>query len=129
MGAERRIAERKSVDCIHVNDLTSVHNYMVIAREGYIVDASSTGFLMEINRSHLVPEELRENLTLEAIVGQQVVLYLPQMNLDLDGVITRANHVGKGLFHVAIEFSNEVPEYWRECLCDLLPAPGEVNNE
>ena len=129
MGAERRIAERKSVDCIHVNDLTSVHNYMVIAREGYIVDASSTGFLMEVNRTDLVPEELRDNLSLESIVGQSVVLYLPQMNLDLDGSITRATHIGKGVFHIAIEFSNEVPEYWRECLCDLLPSPGEIKQE
>ena len=126
MGAERRIAERKMIDSIHVSDLTSLNNFRVIAREAYIVDASITGFLMHIERSDLVPSELKSNLTLQPLVGQQVVLYLPQMNLDLDGTITRASHKGKGVYHVAVEFSAEVPEYWRECLIDLLPSPGEM---
>ena len=123
---KRKVKDRKLVDCIHISDLTSTTNYLVIAKEGYIVDASSTGFLMRINRKDFEAAELKENLTLDSVVGHKVVLYLPQMNLDLDGEITRATHVGKGEFHVGVEFAHEVPEYWRECLCDLLPAPGEI---
>ncbi|MCB0342889.1 MAG: hypothetical protein H6626_12595 [Pseudobdellovibrionaceae bacterium] len=126
MGAERRIADRKTVDCINVTDLTSLNDFRVIARQASIVDASITGFLMEIDRRELVPDLLKKNLTLEPIVGQNVVLYLPQMNLDLDGTITRAIHIGRGVYHVAVEFSKDVPEYWRECLIDLLPEPGEI---
>lgn len=128
MGAERRVAERKHVEAVTVADITSLSNYAVLAKTGYIVDASSSGFLMHIRREDLVPEKLRHNLTLEELVGQQVVLYLPQMNLDLDGSITRADHTGKGVFEIAITFSDEVPEYWRECLVDLLPSPGEMED-
>ena len=128
MGAERRVAERKSVDAITVSDVTSMSNYTVIAKTGRIVDASSSGFLLYITRDNIVPQELRQNLTLESLVGQQVVLLLPQMNLDLDGKITRAEHIGKGEFEIAITFSPEVPEYWRECLVDLLPSPGEIED-
>ena len=127
--AERRIAARKIVDFIHIAELTSLSSYSVIAREGVIVDASQSGFLLRIERQQLVPKEYRENLTLTALVGHQVVMYLPQMNLDLDGTITRADHVGKGHFEIAITFSAEVPEYWRDCLVDLLPAPGEIQTE
>ena len=128
MKAERRIAARKVVDFIHVAELTSLSSYSVIAREGVIADASQSGFLVKVERGQLVPKELRENLTMEGLVGHQVVMYLPQMNLDLDGTITRATHIGKGMFEIAVKFSPDVPEYWRDCLVDLLPAPGEIAN-
>jgi hypothetical protein len=126
MKAERRIAARKVVDLIQVAELTSLSNYAVIAREGTIVNASRTGFMLKLDRKDFALKELRENLSLEELVGHQVVMYLPQMNLDLDGTVTRAEHIGKGLFQVAVTFSPEVPEYWRECLVELLPAPGEI---
>ena len=127
MGAEKRQAERKSVDYVNICDLTSLTNYNLIANQGYIVDASIDGFLLVISRQDLVPDDLRQNLDLESIVGQDVVLYLPQMNLDLDGCVTRATHKGKGNFEVAVRFSPDIPEYWKECLMDLLPSPGEID--
>lgn len=51
------------------------------------------------------------------------------MNLDLDGTVNRTLHKGRGNFEIAIEFSRDVPEYWRECLIDLLPAPGEMEDD
>lgn len=128
MKAERRIATRKVVDLIHVNELTSLSSYSVIAHEGVIVDASQSGFLLRVERTKLVPKEYRENLAMTTLIGHQVVMYLPQMNLDLDGTITRASHIGKGHFEIAITFAPDVPEYWRDCLVDLLPAPGEILN-
>jgi hypothetical protein len=129
MKAERRHSARKVVDTIHVAELTSLSSYSVIAREGVIVDASNTGFLVKVDRTALVPKEYRENLNMTNLVGHQVVMYLPQMNLDLDGTITRADHVGKGRFEIAVTFSADVPEYWRGCLVELLPAPGEIQDD
>jgi hypothetical protein len=127
--SERRAAERKSVDSIEVAELTSLKHYQVLARSGQIIDASSSGLLMTLSRKDLVPKTLRENLSLQDLVGQHIVMFLPQMNLDLDGTIVRADHIGRGFFEVAIEFSDEVPLYWRECLIDLLPGPGEMEEE
>lgn len=127
MKSDRRLANRKNVEGVQFNDLTSITNYIVIARGGKIVNASTNGFLIEVERDDLVPDELRENLSLEATLGQQVALYLPQMNLDLDGTITRTTHLGRGRFAIAIDFSYDVPEYWRACLIDLLPSPGEID--
>ena len=126
MKSERRVAGRKEVEGILISDLTAITNYAVIAKAGRIVNASTSGFLLEINRKDLVPKSLRENLNLESLLGQHVALYLPQMNLDLDGSVTRATHMGQGRFVVGVDFSYEVPEYWRACLVDLLPTPGEM---
>lgn len=128
MKAERRIAVRKVVDFIHIAELTSLSSYSVIAHEGAIVDASRSGFLLRVERTKFVPADLRENLTIDNLVGHQVVMYLPQMNLDLDGTVTRTAHLGKGHFEIAVTFSPDVPEYWRECLVELLPAPGEIGS-
>lgn len=129
MGAERRIAERKSVDSVAIADLTLAENYQLLARHGLIIDASTSGFLMLISRRDLLDKELRSNLNLDTLIGKQVVLFLPQMNLDLDGVIKRTAHTGQGFFEIAVQFSKDVPEYWRECLIDLLPGPGEIRAE
>ncbi len=127
--SDRRVSNRKDIDFIQVNDLTAINDYSVIASTGQIINASPSGFLLQIQRKDLIPDSLKGTLTLDATLGKQVVLYLPQMNLDLDGTITRASHMGKGKFVVAIDFSTEVPVYWRDCLIDLLPAPGELEME
>ena len=132
MKAEKKFAvraDRKEVEEIHVAELTSLSSYGVIAREAIIIDASHSGFLMLLDRKALVPKEYRESLSLEKLIGHQVVMFLPQMNLDLDGKVTRAHHCGKGKFEIAVQFSDDTPAYWRECLVDLLPAPGEMITE
>lgn len=129
MKAERRSDTRKIVEPIHVLDLTLMDSYSIIATQGMIVDASSTGFLIHVDRRDLGPEELRQNLTLEPLHSARVVLYVPQMNLDMDGTITRTKLVGHGYFEIAVDFSDDIPKYWRECLVDLLPTPGEFEDE
>ena len=126
--ANRRIADRKDVDVIEITDLTSLSDYEILVRQARIVDTSTSGLLLEVERKHLVPKNLRENLSLQEIKGLKVAMFLPQMNLDLDGTITRADHIGKGKFEVGIQFSDEVPLYWRECLVELMPAPGEIDS-
>lgn len=127
MSAERRFADRKQVDPVRVAELTSLSSYNVIAKEGTIIDASPSGFLLKVNRADLIPAEYRKNLSLHELIGDQVVMFLPQMNLDLDGTVTRAHHTGRGTFEIAVTFSQDIPEYWRDCLVDLLPAPGEFD--
>lgn len=128
MKAERRIKERKEIDQIVVSELTSLSSYNVIAHTGAIVDASSSGFLLVLERKQVVAKELRDGLSLDPLIGHQVVMFLPQMNLDLDGTVIRTEHKGKGRFEVAVTFSRDVPEYWRDCLVDLLPGPGELTD-
>lgn len=126
---ERRFAPRKNLEYIDAIELTSLSHFNVFASEAKIVDVSSSGYLMHISRQHFTQTELRDTLSLDAVIGHQIAMFLPQLNLDLDGTIIRAKHVGKGFFEVAVTFTPETPQFWRECLVDLLPGPNELKVE
>ena len=128
MGAEKRIAKRKVTETLDVIDVTSLKSYLVLSKEAKIVNASTSGFLMEIDRRHFELEELKNNINIDKLLNEKIVLFLPQMNLDLEGIITRTKHVGKGIFEVAAQFTPNVPEYWKDCLIELLPEPGEFDD-
>lgn len=126
---ERRYAPRKTLEYIDAIELTSLSHFNVFASEAKIVDVSSSGYLLHVSRQNFVQAELRDTLSLDAVLGHHIVMFLPQLNLDLDGTIIRAKHIGKGFFEVAVTFNADTPHFWRECLVDLLPGPGEVKAE
>ena len=128
MKAEQRVAERKELEPLYISDLTSLDPFSLLARSGVIVDASASGFRIHIHRKDLVPKVLRENLTLDCIVGERVKMHIQQMELEIDGHVARTALLGKGTFEVAVDFSEQAPQYWRECLIDLLPMPGEMDS-
>jgi hypothetical protein len=116
-----RAAKRKQVGLIPISNLTTMSHFESIARFGHLIDASSTGFLIQVDREDLVPPGLRQNLSLESIEGESITLMINPMELEIDGHIARTRYIGKGVFEIAIDFSEDAPEYWRECLFDLLP--------
>jgi hypothetical protein len=113
--SNRRVAPRKEVSPIHVSYLTSLDDFAKIAKNCEIVEASSSGLLLLVRREDLIPQALRKNLNLE------------EMNIEISGVITRTQLTGKKGFHLAVDYTDDAPEYWRECLMDLLPSPGEMD--
>ena len=127
MQANRRVAPRREITPLQVSSISSMENLAKIARSAEIVEASTTGFLLTVKREDLIPAALRKNLTLESIHGTKVLLHLPQMNIEISGRIARTRLLGKQGFEIGIDYTDDAPEYWRECLVDLLPAPGEFD--
>lgn len=125
MKSERRIAQRKDINFIPVKNLATLDPFTMICKKAEIVDASSTGFLLYVHRKQLMPKGLRANLSLKPLEGERVMLKIEDMELDLDGFISRTRFIGDGIFEIAIDFSADAPEYWRECLVDLLPGSDE----
>jgi hypothetical protein len=128
MQQNRRVAPRREITPLEVSSVSSLENLAKLARYGEIIEASTTGFLLLIRREDLIPAALRKNLTLESLHGQKVLLHLPQMNLEISGRIARTKLLGKQGFEIGIDYAEDAPEYWRECLVDLLPAPGEFDS-
>ena len=125
--SNRRVAPRKEVSPIHVSYLTSLDDFAKIAKNCEIVEASSSGLLLLVRREDLIPQALRKNLNLDVLIGDRVFMHLEEMNIEISGVITRTQLMGKKGFHLAVDYTEDAPEYWRECLMDLLPAPGEMD--
>jgi hypothetical protein len=122
-----RRSNRKSVTGLTVSNITALSEFTVISKIGTLMDASSTGFLLHVERKDLIPKLLKTGLDISALEGEFVVIRLKEMDLEIDGTVTRTRHIGRGVFEVAIDFSDEAPEYWRECLVDLLPVDGEID--
>ena len=123
----RRIAPRKEVTPLTVGHLTSLDDFAKLARNCEVIEASASGLLLLIKREDLIPQTLRKNLNLDALIGDRVFMHLEEMNLEISGTIRRTQLMGKKGFHVAVDYSEDAPEYWRECLMDLLPNPGELD--
>ncbi len=123
-----RNKKRKYLNTIKFEEFTVLNNYKVIIDSGYIVDASVDGFRIELDRSSLKEEALKNNLSLDSLLGAHIAIFLPQMAMDLDGFVMRTSHNGNGNFSMYIEFSSDVPEYWRDCLIDLLPTDEDLED-
>ena len=128
MKTNRRIAPRREITPLTVSSVSSLENLAKIAKYGEIVEASTTGFLLIIKREDLIPTSLRKNLTLDALFDNKILLHLPQMNIEISGKIKRTKLLGKQGFELGVDYTDDAPEYWRECLVDLLPAPGEFED-
>ncbi len=124
---EKRLALRYEIEPIEISGFTSIDHMTLLSRSGLIVDASSSGFLMHLKRSDLVPKKFREQLSLTELEGDQILLMIPKMDLEISGRIVRTRRVSKETYEIAIDYSEDAPEYWRECLLDLLPRPGEMD--
>ena len=124
-----RSSVRRQITPLEVSSISSLENLSKIAKSGEIRQASTTGFLVIVKREDLVPAQLRRNLNIDEIVGLRVLLHLPQMNIEISGKIARTRLLGKKGYEIGVDFSDDAPEYWRECLFDLLPAPGEFDDE
>lgn len=124
---KRRMAPRKATTPISVSYLTSLDNFTKIARDCEVVEASSSGILMHVKREHLIPTALRRTLNLDMLIGDKVFMRLEDMNLEISGTIARTQLLGKAGFLIAVDYSDDAPKYWRECLIELLPTPGEID--
>jgi hypothetical protein len=122
--SDRRYSPREEVEPIEIRGFTSLDHTTLLSRTGEIIDASKTGFLLKVSRKSIVPQEFRDSLTLDNLVGDQVILTIDKMDLEIGGKITRTKRINKEVYEIAIDFSEDAPEYWRECLLDLLPRPG-----
>lgn len=129
MKPEKRYFERQDVDPLAIQGLISISDLTPIADAGYLVEASASGFRITIMREDLCDPLLRENLSLEEVEGLQVSIFIPAMDLDITGLIARTRYTGDAQFEIGIDYTSDAPEYWRECLCDLLPKPGELSED
>ena len=120
-------SDREDVHPIRIAGFMSLDHLTMIARDGHIVDASITGFLLRIERKALLPKRFREALSLDSLNGSKVLLRLDELNLEIGGTIARTRRPNKDMFEIAVDFSDDAPEYWRQCLLDLLPRPGEMD--
>ena len=126
MKVERRQFERKKLHPLEIQGIIATDSLTPIADGGTLVQASIRDFSLEVHRDNLCDPFLKKNLHLHKLEGLQVSILIPAMNLDVIGKITHTRYCGNSKFKINIDYSVDAPQYWRECLCELLPKPGEL---
>ena len=128
MGAQKRkfrSSPRKEVAKGHaqltVDSFSSLENLQKLAKYGQIVEASASGILIHFKREDFLRKDLRANLNIDQLIGEKVYFNIHEMDLEISGTVARTEFLGKKGFNVAVDYSSDAPEYWRECLMDLLP--------
>ena len=122
----RRQYARKSLDPIHVAEITVGERPTVLASAGIMLNASATGLLIRVPCSALNPDLVQSNGALAVPKGTLVMMHIVEMALDIDGEIVRTDQMGSEWWDIAMDFTASAPAYWRECLADLLPSVGEM---
>jgi len=106
-------------ETIRISEFSLSDTSDVIAQNALLFQVSPQGFYLKIHRKDL-PKPLRSHLNLDSICNQEVEMYLPTMNLNLDGTVVKTRHVGQGVFEIFIKFLDTIPQYWCDCLLDAL---------
>lgn len=117
-----RASPRKEVKPLTLDSFSSMENLEKLANYGELIEASASGILIHFKREDFVKKELRSNLNLDSMVGQKVYFNIHEMDLEISGTVARTQFLGKKGFYVAVDYSQDAPSYWRECLMDLLPT-------
>ena len=112
----------KELAKLTLDSFSSSDNLQKLAKFGQIIEASSSGILIKFKRDDFVAKELRSNLNIDQLVGKNIFFNIHEMNLEISGKVARTKFLGKDGFLVAVDYTTDAPEYWRECLMDLLPT-------
>jgi hypothetical protein len=116
-----RVSSRHNIQPLEIHGMISIANLTPICDFGHIVEASSSGFKLIVKRDDFCQSEHKSTMNLDKLNGTAISLYIPIMDLDITGQVTRTKYVSNKEFEIGIDYSSDAPEYWRECLCDLLP--------
>jgi hypothetical protein len=121
-----RVAPRKEINQeaaqLTLDSFCSMENLEKLIKFGQIVEASSTGLLIKVQRKDFLNAELRANLNIDHLIGKEVFFNIHEMDLEINGKVARTQFLGKKGFLLAVDYSHDAPEYWRDCLMDLLPT-------
>ncbi len=95
----------------------------LVVKKAFVSALNLTGFKLIFHNKDLVSDSLRQPFHLRSLWKKDLYMYVPDMEMNLEGRVVGAQHLENGKWEVNMAFSSSAPRYWRECLCDLWPRP------
>ena len=111
----------KKIKGVKAASITLSNEENFIVKKALIPQIEPSGFHLIFNYRDLVAESLKFQLHLHSLWYKNIHMYIPDMQIELEGKVVSTQHLGEGTFKVNIQFSKTVPQYWRECLSELWP--------
>ena len=94
----------------------------LVVKKAFVSHLSPLGFKLICHSKNFITETLKFQMSCYALWQKELYMYIPDMNLDLEGIVTHVRYIQNGRWEISIEFSPSAPQYWRECLSDLWPT-------
>ena len=109
--------EKKYTDPYNVfTDIVSLSKKEILSRRSQLAGVTKEGLTVHSNKKFfLIPEK-----EFSRFLNQPVELFLSQYEIPFYGVITKICPLKKDLFEICIDFMENTPLYYRECVKDLL---------
>ena len=106
---------------IKVASIALAEEEKLVVKKAFVSNLSPLGFKLVFHNQNFISDSLKFHLHFYALLQKELCMYIPDMEMDLDGIVTDVRYLEDGKWEVSIEFSPSAPQYWRECLCDLWP--------
>ena len=116
--------ETRRLKGVRASSITLSNEENFIVKKAFIPQIKPSGFHLIFNYRDLVAESLKFQLHLHSLWYKNIHMYIPDMQIELEGTVVSTQHLGKGTFKVNIKFPKTTPKYWRECLSELWPKPA-----
>jgi hypothetical protein len=123
----RQEAVRKQIEQIDVLNVKNTENGEVYFSRASIVDISPTGLLLRVSRADILALPLRSTLTFSQLHSVSVGFTIEIMDTYIEGYVARTKLEDRSHFLVAVDIREDAPEYWRQCLVELLPDPADAD--
>ena len=108
--------------------ITLFNEENILVKRAFVSKVTPSGFTLTFNCRDLVLSQVRdhsfssENGGLGFLLYRNIRIYIPEMDIDLEGNTVALSSLEAGNFALQIEFLPESPKYWGECLQDLWPV-------
>lgn len=124
---KNRRSLRKTTHPLQLQRVALGPEQTLLSQGGTLVEVSETGFKILLDRKEFPSSKFRSQLDLNELVNELISIHIEELDLIIQGTIQRTQFLGKGIFEIGVDYSDTAPEYWRECLVDLLPHPNEID--
>ena len=120
---------QKLKENLEVTQLSLMSNSKITIKSARLFQVSPDGLYINLERKNL-PSSLKKDLNLDSLLNKEIAMNLSIMNIQLNGLITNARYTGGGVFEIFVQFLNNTPRYWYDCLMDVIVSYpyGEFSN-
>ena len=113
--------ETKKAKGVKATSIALSYEENLIVKKALVQEVSPKGFNLIFNYQDLLIDSLKWQWDLRTLWYKNIDMYIPDMEMDLEGKVMGIKRLDKGNFEVNMEFPHNQPLYWRECLFELWP--------
>ena len=109
--------EQGTIDKYNIStDIVSLTRQETLSCHSHLASVTKKGLTVHSDKKFfLVPEK-----EISRFLNHQVELFLSQYEIPFYGIITKICSIRENLFEISVDFTENTPLYYRECVADLL---------